>query len=201
MITLDDYRKMVLLEDIWKESAVKSTDAFSKTINKEIEIVKNTVKIISVKELSELLKASSLESTVSWNRISGGIYGAFLLSATAGDILKLADILLHKETGHFKDLNNENVSVITTVTTLIADYYMDTLVNLFGKKIKLEKAHLSTNVYKATEYFVDKDAYDKNEDLLIFETDFLIPENNFNGKTILFFLEKSVKKIFNLVKA
>jgi chemotaxis protein CheY-P-specific phosphatase CheC len=176
------------LNDLWISCSANAVKALSQTLSREVELKSFSTKFMLINDVPKLMNPEDITTTVVWMRIGGEIGGVIVLCCSLSSMLKLADMLLHKEIGYFKDLSDENMAVINELGNIVAGYYMDTLVKLFS--LKLEKPSLSTNPHKAIEFFGLGEVYREKIDVLLFESSFSIPEHTIEGKVILLFREE-----------
>ena len=176
------------LNSVWISCSAKAVKALTQTLGREVELKSFSTKFMLINDVPNLLNPEDITTTIVWMRVVGEINGVIVLCSSLSNIMKLADILLHKEIGHFKDLSEENMTVINELGNVVAGYYMDTLVKLFN--LQLEKPKLSVNPYRAIEFFGLGEVYRGKINVLLFESDFSIPQHTIDGEVILLFREE-----------
>ncbi len=181
------------LNDVWISCSANAVKALSDTLSREVELKSFSTKFMLINDVPKLMNPEDITTTVVWMRVGGEIGGVIVLCCSLSNMLKLADMLLHKEIGYFKDLSDENMTVINELGNIVAGYYMDKLVKLFS--LKLEKPSLSTNPYSAIEFFGLGEVYREKINVLLFESCFSIPEHTIEGKVILMFREEMKEMI------
>ena len=200
MVEKLDGEMKTMLTTAWNASTLKAITALSQTLSKKASISNVFVDILKLGEVPSILNPDNSYTGVVWGEISGVFNGVVVLSAEVKHILMLAEYLLHKPKGFFKDLSDENVSVIKEVTNIIAGYYIDSLNFFFDKGLVLGKVNLSVNSFKAVEFFGLGKTYDESNEVFVLENKFKI--EGVVSKTFIItkssvakmFFERSLKK-------
>lgn len=181
------------LKTMWANCSKKAVRGFSGTIKREIGIESISLKIMVLNDVPKMLNPEDANTTVFWVPIKGDVEGVVILSSAYYDILKMADALLKREIGYYKEINEENISVINDLVYIIVGYYMDFLIKLF--KIKLGTPSWSISPYKMLEFLELGNIYKEKIEVLIFQTEFLIPEGNIKGNIVLIFKREMAESV------
>lgn len=183
--------------------------ALSDMIKTSVDAALPSAKVISVSDIPEMLGSRGSPAAVMSNRIIGTSHGVIIMSSSLRDILRIADIFLHKQRGYFTELNGENISVIREFSDIVAGYYITALNGLLDAGYKLSASSIMIDPYRV----IEKDSYRIIRDLglcadsveesnaLVFETDFCIPEYGINMRTILLFKKEDVRNMVRIIES
>lgn len=141
------------LIDLMRNCTEEAVKALSEMINRKVEITSTSAEIMRINNISNLMNPNDVTTTVLFTKLADGIPGVVFLSSPLKDILRMADIFLHKEPGHFNGLSDENTSVIKEFAFIIMGYYVSTLNKILCTKYAMSAAELSVNPYRVIEDF------------------------------------------------
>ncbi len=189
---LSDSEKNALTET-WDISSAAAISALASTLGKEVKLIEPCVKQMLLNDVPGVMNADEAGNILIYLKLSGAVRGVAAISAEPSNILALADMLLHKEIGTFKSLDNQNFSVVNELLNILTGYYVDALVARISGKITMRDPTYSVNPYKAIDDFGLGETFNEIN-VLVFENKFLIPEIQVHGKTFLILSEKMLKK-------
>jgi chemotaxis protein CheY-P-specific phosphatase CheC len=188
-----------ILKNMWVSCSNKTAKAFSEMINRKVNVSSTSLKIVLINEVPQLLNLEDITTTVVFMQLLGSIKGVLILSSPLKNILKIADIFLHREPGHFKDLSDENLPVIKELASILAGYYATTLNKIFDTNYQLSTPFLYVNPYRAIERFGFGSVYKEEIRVLSFKASFDIAQEGIKNDIILLFREDSTEKIVETV--
>jgi len=196
--TLTEYEK-ASLKNIWENCSKNAVEGFSGTLSRKIRIESFSIETMVLNDVPKMLDPEDTSTTVFWVPIKGKINGAVILCSAYYDILKMADMLLKMEMGHYKEINEENISVINDLVYIIVGYYMDFLVKLF--EIKMEKPSWSISPYKMLEFIELGNVYRERIEVLVFQTKFLITDEDIKGNIVMIFRREMAESILRALSS
>lgn len=185
------------LKNMWTFCSKNAIKALSATLNKKMVLGSVSVKSMMLDKVPSMLNPKDTKTTVFWTPLEDGISGVMLINSSYNDILKMADMLLKKEIGYYKTINEESEPIINELIKVIAGYYMDTFVKLFN--IKLKESSWSTNPYSVIEFLGMGNVYREKIEVLVLNTKFIIPEEGIKVNTIALFKNEFTDKIINTI--
>lgn len=174
--------------------------ALSEMISTKVEANPSILKILSIGEVSKIQNIYDIRAVVVSNKIIGASAGAIIVTYPFGDALKLSDILLHKEGGHFKDITGDNVSVIKEFASITAEYYITAINKSLDINYMLANPSLSISPHKVIENIGLGPAANEDVYLLAFEANFYVGEYGLRTKVMVLFKKDDTKKIFEILK-
>ena len=192
IMELSDSEKNTLKE-MWSLSSSGAISALASTLGKEVKLVEPCVKQMLLNDVPGVINADESGNILIYLKLSGAVKGVAAISAAPSNILALADMLLHKEIGTFKTLDNQNFSVVNELLNILTGYYVDAIVARISGKITMREPTYSVNSYKAIDDFGLGETF-KEIKVLVFENKFIIPEVHVTGKTFLILSEKVLDK-------
>lgn len=188
-----------ILRSMWTSTSNKVVVALSEMINKEVKINFPSAKILLLNDVPKLMNPKEITSTLIYTKLEGKIEGVVVVSSTLRNILKIVDLFLHKEIGYYKDLSEENISVIKEFGNILVEYYVDGLNKLFETEYKFNHPVLSVNPYRSIEDFGFGNVYRKEIYALIFQARFDIHEESILEDVFLLFKKEDIDSIIELV--
>lgn len=188
-----------ILESMWISCSRKTARALSETINSRVEVGAGSLEVLLINSVPKLLNPHSLETIVLWNKIVGSAGGVVVISSSLRDILGLADILLHKERGYFRDLSRENTSVIKELGDMLAGYSITALNEILGTTYALSEPKLSVNPYRAIESFELGKVYTEEIYVLVFRSRLEAAGENIRLDNMMLFKKENARKILELL--
>ncbi|MCX8178730.1 MAG: hypothetical protein N3D75_02805 [Candidatus Aenigmarchaeota archaeon] len=187
-------------ELIKKALAIASKNSFSalsQTLSKKIKTLKSEVDILSIKDLIQTFYPYTDKPIVTWVKVENRIQNTIFVLSRENDILRLADVALHKDYGFYKSLSDENVSVIKQICDLIIGYFIDAEIKLFADNFEQSRPELSVNPARAVEFFGFKDVY--SQKFLVLTTGFSI-DNSIECKIFLIFKANEKNEIIKRIE-
>lgn len=188
-----------ILKKMWISSSDKTTKALSEMINRKVDVTSTSLKILLINEVPKLLNPSNITTTLVYIQLIGAIKGVIIISSTLKNMLKMADILLHKELGYFKDLSDENIPVIKELGNILAGYYVTALNDLLGIKYEFSDPSLSINPYRMIEELGFGPVYKENIYVLMFKATLNIGQERIKKDIVLLFRRESLKELLETV--
>lgn len=188
-----------ILKNMWDSCSNKTTKALSEIINRRVDITSTSLKVLLINEVPELLDHKDITTTVIFVQLIGAIRGVIAVSSSLKNILKMADILLHKELGHFKDLSDENLPVIKELGNILTGYYITALNDLLGIKYELSDCFLSTNPHRAIEEFGFGSIYKEEIYVLMLKASFNIVQESIRKDIVLLFRKESINELLEMI--
>ena len=196
------------LHNVEKKLVVCSKDiikAVLEMINLDVNITKCSLSVVKFHDVPKQLNIYDESVVMIYNGIVGADGGTIIVYAPVNEMARITEIFLHKERGYFRDLSDENISVIKEFSTIVADYYITALNSMSGSKYAISKPSLSTGLYKVRlkiKEHVSINSSDIEQNyFLAFQTDFCIGKNAMNLNTLLLLSTDDVKKLFLAAKA
>ena len=187
-----------LLSDVWDNSSYNTVQALSDTLRKSVKLNESTVVLKNLRGLPDLINPANSNVAVVVIQLKGEFKGTLIISAKDVDMMQFADILLRKPIGYSKNLNEENLSVIGELGNLLGGFYLEGFMELFGKKIKLDKPEIFFNENRVIEHSGLGNVYLQDIKVLLFQASLSI---NLGAacNVLLIFQEDSLNQIFNAV--
>ncbi len=200
-------RALRVLEDKLTVCSNKTARAVYMMINVKADAFPAALRTVTADEIPNLLNSHDVTTTVLSDKIIGTANSIVVLSAPLKDIVKIADIFLHKQRGYFKDITNENVHVIKEFVNILAGYYATALNELLDTNYTTSEPSLSIDPYRVLENDPHKlirnlgfgSAGEDESSALVFETDFSIPEYDIKMKITLLSGKEDVKKMIEAI--
>lgn len=189
-----------IVTDIWTLKTKETCEALSKMIRKDVKISSVSVRRIWINQVPRLLNPKEVSFTLISTKIFGKINGVILLACSLKDILKLAELLLHKEIGYYKALDEENLPVIIELTNVLQGYYISYLVKLFGAEISWSSPSLYTNAYRAIEEFDFGPIYIEKIYAHMLNANFEVKSEKISFKMLLLFKDSEIKKVLEAIE-
>jgi chemotaxis protein CheY-P-specific phosphatase CheC len=186
-----------VLSAFWKKTFEDAANALSLTLQKKIQIKSFKMAFLELNKIPALMNPENTKSIVVWSRIEKPL-SVVAISSGSDNVLRFADMLLHKAIGFFNDLSDQNVSVISEVENLIAGYFADTFNRIFNEEIIIQDPQLSVNPNRAVEFFDIGKMYEKIHTLTIMCSLF-VPENNTALNVFLIIKYDSMKDIMDKI--
>jgi chemotaxis protein CheY-P-specific phosphatase CheC len=141
-----------ILEGFWEKTFDYAANALSLTLQKKIQIKKLKMFSLQLNSIPKKMNPKDVKTVVVWNVIKDP-RSVVAISSKSDNVLKFADMLLHKEIGFYKGLSDENVGVICEVENIISGYFVDTFTKILNDKIITEEPQFSVNPSKSIEFF------------------------------------------------
>jgi len=188
-----------ILKNMWVSCSEKAAKALSEMINKKVEISSTSLKLMRINEVPKLLNPEDATTTIIFTQLIDPIKGVIILSTPLKNILKMADIFLHKRLGFFKDLRDENLPVIKEFASILTGYYITTLNELLEIKYRYSAPFLYVNPYRAIEKFGLGSVYKEKIYVLTFKVSFKITEEEIKKDVVLLFGEDSIKQLLEKI--
>ncbi|VVB60088.1 Uncharacterised protein [uncultured archaeon] len=196
-----------VLEDKLTVCSNNTAKALYQMINAKVDAFPAELRVAMIDEIPRLLNPYDVTTTVLSDKIIGTSNSLIILSAPLKDIVKIADIFLHKERGYFKDITNENVHVIKEFVNILAGYYATALNELLDTSYTTSEPFLSVDPYRVLESDPHKlvrnlgfcAAGEEESSALVFETDFNIPEYDVKMKITLLAGKEDAKNIIRAI--
>lgn len=188
-----------ILKDMWIGCSNKVATALSEMTNKKVEIIGSSMKIVNLNKIPIMFNPDDIKTTIIYIQMLGTIDGVIVISSSLDNILKMVDILLHKEMGYYKDLSDENVSAVKELGNILAGYYISDLNKLFNIEYKYESPELSVNPYRAIEDFNFGNIYKKEIYVLVFKANFRIAKERIKEDVFLLFKKENIGSILELL--
>jgi chemotaxis protein CheC len=188
-----------LLNDVWSTSSYHSMQALSETLNKAVILKFSQTRVGSLKEIPHLLNPNKSAIAVITVKLKGNIRGVIFVFAEQKDMLAFADILLRKEIGTSKNLDETNISVIKELGNLLSGYYAEGFINLIEASVLIQRPDFGFNEYRVIEKTGFGNIYHQEIGVLMFESEFLLKVEGFGVKVLVVFNEKSSTNIYDEV--
>ncbi len=188
-----------IIGDMWISCSNETAKALSETISSKVKVKSASLDILLINSVPRLLSPDNTATIVLWTKTIGSASGVVILSSTLKDMLALADRLLKKERGYFKDLSKENTSVIKELADLIAGYFVTALNKMLNTTYGLSPPNLSVNPYRAIEEFGLGKVYTEEVRVLMLKAGFIIIEEGIKLDMIVLFRKENMEKIVELI--
>lgn len=187
------------LTDTMRNCTEEAAKALSEMINRKVEITSTTAEIMRINDISKHMNPNDVTTTVLFTKLSGSLKCIIVISSTLKDILKMADMFLHKKAGYFKDLSEANISAIKEFANIITGYYISALNAALNVRYKSITPTLSMNPRRAIEEFDFGSIYTEEINVLILDANIQIPADEINEKIIIVFKANDLKRIINRI--
>lgn len=191
-LRLSDSEKKAL-DEMWGACSSGAMHALAGTLGRDIRLARQRVEQMVLNDVPAFVNKDNPDSVMVYLKLSGVVKGVAALCAAPSNLLALADMLLHKEIGTFKILDDNNFSVVNELLNMMTGYYVDALVARISGRIVTHEAICSVNAYKAIDDFGLGETFNEIK-ILLFENKFEIPDVQVSGKTFLILPEKVLKK-------
>ncbi len=188
-----------IVTNLWVNDTKAVVDALSKMTRKDIKIIKCSFKKVRANRVPIFLNPKELSFFLSYNKITGAINGVVAIACSLEDILKLADILIHKKIGYYTALSEENLPVIRELTNILQGYYLTSLLNIFGTEINWEGPFISTNAYRAVEDFDFGPIYIEKIYVFMFYAKLLFKDEKIKFQALLFFKDVDIRQLLDKI--
>ncbi len=182
------------LDEMWSACSSGAIQALVGTLGRDVQLTSQYVGSMLLNDVPAFVNKDGSENLMIYLKLSGVVKGVVALSAAPSSILALTDLLLHKEIGTFKTLDDKNFSVVNELLNIMTGYYVDALVARISGKINMREPTSSVNPYKAIDDFGLGETFNEIK-VLVFENKFVIPDIQVTGKTFLILSEKALKKL------
>lgn len=189
-----------VLSDFWILSTKNTVEALSQMIRKEVNILSCSMKRIWVNRVPRFLNPKEISFTLIYTKILGSLNGIILLASSLKDVLKLADLLLHKKIGYYKALSDENLPVLLELANILQGYYISSLVKLFGAELKWTSPSISVNAYRAIEEFDFGPIYIQKIYVHMFNAKIKVKKERIKFQIVLLFKDEEIKKILEMAE-
>ncbi len=185
---LTDFEKDALKE-ICNMGASHAANSLSHMVNKRIMISIPEVMLTEPKDVY-------LEGIGVYLIAKGELSFALLLIFSKKNALNLADILLGKELGTTKELDEMDISAIQEVGNILASHFVNTFSDFLEFKIYISppKVVIDSNFNEVLQLFESK-----NIKLLLMNTSFIEYDNKVNGSLIVLSNAKTLEQIFDVI--
>ncbi len=199
--------KQDLLKNMLDNCSNDVATALSEMTNCKVDVSSTSLDILLLNDVPKLLNPNELTTTVLFMKLKGDINAVILLAAPLKNILKMADIFLHKEPGYFQDLSDENVSVVKEFAHILAGYYITALNSVLRENYELSVPLLSVNPHRAIEEFGFGFVYTENIEILALKASLNVcPEETncrekINEEIVILFKKNTIKKILRKLKS
>lgn len=187
------------LADMMKRCTEEAAKALSEMISRKVDIASTAAEVMQINNVPKRMNPNDVTTTVLFTKLSGALKCVVVISSTLKNILKMADIFLHKESGYFKDLSEENISVIKEFANIITGYYVSALNAALGVKYALIAPALSVNPHRAIEEFDFGSIYTEKIGVLLLEANIRVPADGIDEKIIIVFRAKDMRRILNRI--
>lgn len=184
-----------VLKSMMIDCSKKTANALSEMINMPINLSSTSLDILLINTLPEQMNPEDITTTVLYTPLKGSIKGVIVMSASLRNMLHMADIFLHKPKGYFKDLNDQNISVIKELTNILTDYYITALNSALHTNYRSSTPELSINPHRAIEEFGLGSVYADEIYVLVLKTEFAINQENIKETIFILFEKNEIKKI------
>ncbi len=182
------------LDEMWSACSSGAIQALVGTLGRDVQLTSQYVGSMLLNDVPAFVNKDGSENLMIYLKLSGVVKGVVALSAAPSNILALADLLLHKEIGTFKTLDEQNFSVVNELLNIMTGYYTDAIVARISGRITTHEPTSSVNPYKAIDDFGLGETFNEIK-VLVFENKFMIPDVQVTGKTFLILSEKALKKL------
>ncbi len=187
-----------ILDKMMADCSKKASEALSEMINLKVNMTSTSLNILPINDVPKLLNPEDVSTVLLYTKLSGLAYGTIIISAPSENILRMADIFLHKPKGYFRDFSAENVSVIKELANIIAGYYITALNHLLRTTYASSDIALSINPRRAIEEFGFGSIYTEDIPVLMLKASLEIEGGIKEDATILF-KKKDISKIMERV--
>jgi len=186
---------------MWVSCSNQATKALSEMLNKKVNTISNSPKILLINKVPKSLNPKDVSTTILYTQLIDTIKGIIVISSSLKNILKIADIFLRKEPGYFKDLSDENIPVIKELANILAGHYVTALNNLLGIKYELSEPVLSVNPYRAIEDFDFGPVYVEEIHVLMLKTSFNIVQERIKEDVVLLFKKEFIRELLEMISS
>ncbi len=191
---------LLILENKLNACCGNISRAIFEMIRINVDVFPSLIKITSLKNITDDM-GSDKNIAVLYNGIIGTSNGSVMLSAPIDDILKMAEIFLHKPRGYFKEFNAENLSIIKEFSIILAGYYITALNDIANMSYAINKPSLSVGSHGLMDKMIDNLNLSRESaeiEVLLFENDFYIKPKKIKLRLLLLLKKEDVLKITKL---
>lgn len=198
MPEIPEFEKAILT-DMMADCSNKTAKALSEMIQQYVDVAGVSSGVLLINDVPKLMNPENIASLILFTKLRGKMNGAIMISATIKNMLKMADIFLHKPLGHFKDLSDENASVIKELGNILAGYYITALNRALQTNYASGTPILSINPHRAIEEIGLGPVYTKKIYVLVLEANLRVDKENINENITILFKKESTEKILELL--
>ena len=196
---LSEFEKDVLRE-IGNMGASYSANSLSEIMNKKVEIRVPDFDVLPLEEFPNVVGGGEEIVAGILVKFNGDISGYLMLFYQLKYALNLADLLLGKELGTTKELDEMDISAIQEVGNIMASSFANAIANFLKLKITPTPPAFTVDMAGALLNYLVAELGQTAEKAIFFYTDFIIPPNEILGHLFLSPDEKSLKVIFDKIK-
>ncbi|MBN2367878.1 chemotaxis protein CheC [Candidatus Woesearchaeota archaeon] len=186
---------MDTLREVGNIGVGNAATALSKVLNKKIKIVVPETKFIPLNQFSQEFGSPDRLVTAVYFKIQGDVAGESVFLFTHEDTLKLIDLLMGRELGSTKIIDDLNISALKEMTNIFSGAYLTALSNLINLKILPSIPHIANDMLQSLFDFVLAKVSTYATNILTVKTKINIEGNDIGGDFMLFFEVESYKRI------
>jgi len=193
---LSGFEKDVLRE-IGNMGASYSANSLSEIMNKKVEIRVPDFDVLPLEEFPNVVGGGEEIVAGILVKFNGDISGYLMLFYQLKYALNLADLLLGKELGTTKELDEMDISAIQEVGNILGSHFVNTFSDFLGFKIYVSPPNIIVNsdFNEILKIFESEDIK-----LLLMNTSFIESNNNkVNGNLIVLSNAKTLNQIFDAI--
>ncbi len=189
-----------ILREIGNMGASYSANSLSEIMNKKVEIKVPDFDILPLEEFPNIVGGGEEIVAGILVKFQGDISGYLMMFYQLNYALNLADILLGKELGTTKELDEMDISAIQEVGNIMASSFANAIADFLKLKITPAPPAFTLDMAGALLNYLVAELGQTADEAIFFYTDFIIPPNEILGHLFLTPDEESLKKIFERIK-
>ena len=196
---LDEFERDMFRE-IGNMGASYSANSLSEIMNKKVEIKVPDFDILPLEEFPRVVGGGEEIVAGILVKFQGDISGYLMMFYQFEHALNLADLLLGKEIGTTKELDEMDISAIQEVGNIMASSFANAIADFTKLKITPTPPAFTIDMAESLLNYLIVELGQTTEKAIFFYTDFIIPPNEILGHLFLSPNEESLKVIFSKVK-
>lgn len=177
---------------------LEAADALSKMLSKKISLYAPDVVFKSIEGVTNLMGGANAGIASIYVQVEGDIDGHIMLFMNLKSACTLADILLEKQKGETKDLDEMDISALEEVGNIASSYFLKSLTDHSKLNILPSPPSCMVDMVGAVLSSIIADVSKTTDHVLVMETIFLISSRQIKG---YFFLFPKPQSLNSLLKA
>lgn len=189
------------LKEISSMGASHAANSLSAMIGERVEIVVPELDVIKAEEIPNYLGGHENLMAGIFVKLAGDLDATLMILLPYKASLELADVLMAREIGSTKSLNDMDVSAIQEVGGIMSSSFANAISNFLGFKIIPTPPAFACDIAGAMLDFLTVEIGQKVDKTIFFHTTFSSASKDITGHIFLAPEENSLKKVFKAINA
>jgi len=179
------------LREMANIGAGNASTVLSEAVGREVKLTVSRLNIISLKQLSELVRASKKLVVTVFTSIGGAVLGSVILIFPIESAFSLVDLLRRRGVGTTKLLSMEAQGVLRRASLSLLRCYLDAITKFLNIEVQPERPRLVATLSETIMDFVQMSMKERLERILMLKTELKV-EPDIRGEYYLLLKENII---------